>query len=106
MINAPETEVIEVQLQTGETNVMLNAQDDVERVELAKEVCEEVIRAKYMPEDRGSDMAIIFFSTQADSRDKVHTTEEAGKTVDTVESMIKELFSQLLNVKYGKVGLA
>ena len=105
MIQAPETEVIEVQLQTDETNAMLNSRGDVELVELAEEVCEEEFRAKYMPEDRGSDMAINFNLTEADSRDKVHTKEEVGKTFGTVESMIKGV-PQLLNVKDGKVGKA
>ena len=36
MIKAPEIEVIEVQLQTDETNLMLNSRDDVELVEQAE----------------------------------------------------------------------
>ena len=51
-------------------------------------------------------MAINFISTESDTRDKVHTKEEVGKTFDTVESMIKGVFPQLLNVKDGKVGQA
>ena len=75
-------------------------------MELAVEVCEEEFRAKYMTEDRGIDMAINFISTESYSRDKVHAKEEVGKTFDTVESMIKGVFPQLLNVKDGKVGQA
>ena len=40
---------------------MPNARDDVEKEELAEEVCEEEFMAKYMPEDRESDIAINFF---------------------------------------------
>ena len=57
-----------------------------------------------MPEDRASDMTINFISTQAKSRDESYTIEEVGLTFDTVESMIKGVFPQLLNVKDGKVG--
>ena len=67
MVKTPEKEVTEVRSQTGASNVTLNERDDVEIAELAEEVCEEDFRAKYMPEDRGSDMAINFISTQANS---------------------------------------
>ena len=47
-------------------------------------------------------MAVSFNSTQANSRDKVYTIANVGKTFDTVESMIKGLFPQLLTVKVGQ----
>ena len=52
-----------------------------------------------MPEDRGTDMAINFISMQMDLREKVHTMEEVGKALDSVESMMKGVFPQLLNSK-------
>ena len=59
-----------------------------------------------MPEDRGAEMAINFISTQKDSREKIHTVKEVGKAFDSIESMIKGVFPQLLNSKDGKVGQA
>ena len=103
MIQTLGTEVVDVPSQTGATNVILNDRDDVELAETAKEVCEEEFRAKYMPEDRGSDMAINFISKQAKSRDESHTIEDVRRIFDTVESMIKGVLQQYLNVKDGKV---
>ena len=59
-----------------------------------------------MPEDRGSNMAINFISMKAYSRDESHNIEDVGMTFDTVASMNKGVFLQLLNVKDGKVGQA
>ena len=59
-----------------------------------------------MPLDRGSGMAINFISTQVNSRDKVYTMEDVGKSFDNVESIIKGVFPQFINVKDGKGGQA
>ena len=74
MIQAPETEVVDVQSQKGASNLTLHDSDDREVVETAEEIFEEEFRAKYMPEDRGSEMAINFISSEDKSRDEAVLT--------------------------------
>ena len=85
---------------------LLDNKDDLELEEAAEEVGEEEFRLSYMPEDRGSDMAINFISMQAKSRDESHDVENVATTFNSVEGMIKGVFPQLLNVQDGKVGQA
>ena len=103
---ASETEVFLVPSRASATNVTRNDREDAELAEAVEEICEEEFRTKFMPEDRGSDMAINFISMQAVSRDKAQIIEDMEKTFDKVESMIKGVFPQLLNLKDGKVGQA
>ena len=95
-----ETEARTVGCPTSEAKRILNTCQIVlnneEPKELAEEVGEENFRAKYMPEDRGTDMAINLISMQPDSREKVHTMEEVGKALDYVESMIKGVFPTIV----------